>query len=126
MFSISINHGPAGTVWNLLFKTEEGAKAVYNTYVSARMEAILPATAPIIGADDFGQAYALPLDQINSMMFEDLDLSQQGQIERGLHNARTQAKAQQRAMGDATLRTAAMAQGPAVLSGGMPNGRFNG
>lgn len=114
MHSITICFGPQGTIWNFLFKTEEAAKNA--------MEKI---GEKCLIADDFGQAANIQPTQIHGMMLEDLDLSQAGQIERGLHNARSQAKAQQRAMSDATIRTAAMAQGPAVLSGGMPP-RFNG
>ena len=53
---------------------------------------------------------------VAGMMFEDLDKSMLAHVERGLHNARTQAKAQQQAMSDPVLKTAAMTaqRGPAI------------
>lgn len=113
MFSLTICFGPANTPWILLFKEEEKAKAVYNNYVEFSLTSV---AGMLIAADDFGQALAVPFDQINGMMLDDMDQSQLAYIERGLHNARAQAKAQQRAAADPTLRTAAMAQGPAALS----------
>jgi hypothetical protein len=123
MFSLTICFGPASTPWILLFKEEEKAKAIYNDYVSC---SVLPSgNNSVIAADDFGQAVAIPLSQINGMMLDDMDQSKQAYIERGLHNARAQARAQQLAAADPTIRAAA--QGPAVMSpfpGGAP--RFNG
>lgn len=114
MHSISICFGPQGTVWNLLFKTEERMKEAWSAIAAPE------GTPSFIIGDDFGQSLAVVREQIHAFLAEDLDQSQLGQIERGLHNARTQARANQRAMGDPTIKTAAMSQGPAVLNGGVP------
>jgi hypothetical protein len=113
MHSVTIYFGPANTPLILLFKEEEKAKNIYNDYVSSVL-AGCSAGGAVIGVDDFGQAAALPFAQVNGILLDDMDLSQQAYIERGLHNARAQAKAQQRAAGDPTIRAAA--QGPAVMS----------
>ncbi len=123
MHSLTISFGTAGTLWILLFKEEEKAKAVYNDYVTSKVDGALDGA--LIAADDFGQAIAMPISKINGMLIDDMDLSQQAYIERGLHNARVQAKAQQRAAGDPTLRAAAMTQGPAALSPFGGNGRMS-
>jgi hypothetical protein len=122
MFSLTICFGPANTPWILLFKEEEKAKTVYNDYVSSKIEGALDGA--LIAADDFGQAIAMPISKINGMMLDDMDQSQLAYIERGLHNARAQAKAQQRAGADPTLRAAAMSQGPAALTP-FANGRMS-
>lgn len=123
MHSVTIYFGTANTPLILLFKEEEKAKTIYNEYVSTRMAGA--ESGALIAADDFGQALALPLEQVNGMLLDDMELSQQAYIERGLHNARAQAKAQQRAAGDPTIRAAA--QGPAVMSPFPGAGqRFNG
>lgn len=113
MHSATICFGPAATTWVLLFKEEAGAAKIYDAYIEARR---LNITGPLIGSDDFGQAFAIHMEQISGILIDDMDLSQQAYIERGLHNARAQAKAQQRAASDPTLRAAAMTQGPAALS----------
>lgn len=123
MFSVTVCFGPTGTLWNFLFKTEEKAQGIYNSYVDHKVNNA--EFGCLIGTDDFGQAFAFDLPLINGVMLENLDESQQGQIERALHNARSQGKAQQRAAGDPTIRAAMMTQGPAVQSP-FPNGRFNG
>jgi len=45
-----------------------------------------------------------------------MDVSQEAAIQRGLHQARGQAKAQTRAKSDTTLRTLSAGPGPAILS----------
>jgi len=118
MYSLTICFGPQGTIWNLLFKTKEKAHEAHKMLLAPDM--------PILSfEDDFGQRITLTAGQIHGLLLEDLDMSQLGQIERGLHNARSQAKAQQRAMGDPIIKQSAMMQGPAVHSP-FPNGRFNG
>lgn len=123
MHSLTICFGPTGTIWTLLFKAEEKAGVLYNAYVDHRMNKA--EGGALIGADDFGQSIAIDMDQIHSIMIDDMDQSQMAYIERALHQARSQAKAQSRAMGDPILKTAIMSQGPAVHSP-FPNGRFNG
>lgn len=125
MHSLTIVFGPAATAWTLLFKEEEKAAVIYNAYTNARVTGDAGA---IIGSDDFGQTITMHSDDIHGMMFEDMDLSQIAMIERGLHQARSQAKAQMKAADDPVIREGIrkQQQGPAVYQPGMgaPNGRM--
>jgi len=123
MHSLTIWFGPAAVFCQLLFKTEEKAALAYNAYVDFNVSDGI--SGSLIGSDDFGQSFAFDLKAVSGVLLEDLDQSQLGQIERGLHNARSQAKAQTRAMSDPALKASMMAQGPAVHSP-FPNGRFHG
>ena len=122
MHSLTICFGPSATVWTLLFKTEEKASELYNAYTGAK---VARESSLLIGVDDFGQAISLVIDDIHGMMFEDMALSQEAAVERGLHQARTQAKAETKAMNDDVIKNAIRVkqQGPAVYQPGMPNGR---
>lgn len=124
MHSLTICFGPTGTTWTLLFKEEEKAAALYNNYVRAANNVD---RAMLVGSDDFGQAFAINIDLVNGIMLEDMDLSQMAQVERGLHQAKAQAKAQERAMADPVILQSLrrQQQGPAVMSP-VPGGRFNG
>lgn len=116
MFSLTLCFGPQGTIWNFLFKTAESLDKARNSPVI---------DGQLVFCDDFGQSVNVKQSEIHGVMVEDLEQSQMGQVERGLHNARTQAKAQTRALADPSLAAAIRAQGPAVHSP-FPNGRFNG
>lgn len=127
MHSLTILVGENCTPWMLMFKTEEKAGIIYNAYVTVKMQ---PDSigGVLVGCDDFGQTFAIPYDGIRGMMLENLDLSQEAYVERGLHNARSQAKAQEKAMTDPKLMAAMrrQGQGPAVLQpGGMMPGRMS-
>jgi hypothetical protein len=116
MHSLTICFGPTATVWTLLFKEEERAKAAHAAILNVD-------TNGITLVDDFGQYVSLRREQVHGVMLENMDLSQQAQIERGLHQARSQAKAQDKAMADPVISQSLrrQQQGPAVLApGGMP------
>src|SRR5437879_2532407 len=115
MHSLTICFGPTGTVWNLLFKEEAKAKEAYAAIGKSDV------------TDDFGQTIGTSLNAIHGILLEDLDVSQVAQVERGLHQARGQAKAQTRAMEDPIIKESLRRQqmGPAVMSP-VPGGRFNG
>lgn len=115
MFSVAVCFGPAATVWALLYKEEEGATKVFDSLNDA-----IAVGGSVGGSDDFGQKFVWAGEQLHGVMFEDLELSQLGQIERGLHQARVQAKAQTRAAGDPTIKASMMAQGPAAFMPGIP------
>lgn len=111
MHSLTICFGPTGTVWTLLFKEPERALEMH--------DALLDLTVEITTiADDFGQKISMRGELISAMLLEDLDISQMASIERGLHQARAQAKAQTRAMADPVIKESlrAQQQGPAVMS----------
>lgn len=122
MHSLTICFGPAGTVWTLLFKSQESLKAAeIASSISPTCETHLTMT------DDFGQDVFVKREHVIATMIEDLDQSQMAQVERGLHQARSQAKAQTRAMEDPVIKESLRKQqmGPAVHSP-FPNSRFNG
>lgn len=106
MFSLTITFGPGPTAWGLLFKTEESANAAFS------QTAFGPGNIDI--SDDFGQRATIAREAINGAMLEDMTQSQLGTIERSMHEARTRAKVQGRAMNDPELRTTMQARGPAI------------
>ena len=117
MWSLTIVFGPAATAWTLMFKTEVAAEQAYND---------ASANATALGSfkllDDFGQKVRI-LNPVHGMMLEDMSLSSEARIERGLDQARSQAKAQERAMADPALMASMRRgqQGPAVLNpSGLP------
>lgn len=120
MFCITIALKDTPAPWTLLYKDEALAQADWDNYKNN------PAENISLG-DDFGQVAQVNRACVAGAMFEDLDKSMLAHIERGLHNARTQAKAQQIAMNDPVLKTAAMTrgQGPGIFDP-QANGRMQG
>jgi hypothetical protein len=115
MFSLSIAlDGPI--VWALMFKTKEAANKAW-AHITKDTDPVM------VLADDFGQQVAITLNKLTGAVLEDLNQTKLAHIERGLHEARTRAKMQQDAQADPVLRTAAMIQGPAMISP-MGNGPF--
>ena len=113
--TIALKDNPA--TWTLLFNDADRAKKASVAYETAVDEISI--------TDDFGQTAAIKKSCVAGAMFEDLDKSMLAHIERGLHNARTQAKAQQIAVNDPILKTAAMTrQGPALFDP-QGNGAFH-
>ena len=117
MFSIVIAVGPASDKISLLFKTEEAADRAMKVIGDPKPSSISKIQ------DDFGQIVVVRDSEIHAVIFEDMDLSAEGNIERGLHQARTQARGNSRAQSDSALRTAAMmGQGPMIVGPGMGHG----
>jgi hypothetical protein len=116
MWNLSISFGPTGMVWALLFKTEEKAGEAYNAFVQNKMD--VTETDVLIGADDFGQSYAIPFAEIRGVLLEDLEQIEQARIERALADERVKAKFIGRAMSDPVIRAAQRQgqQGPGVLT----------
>ncbi len=108
MFCISIKFKNEPSVWTLMYQSKETAVLAWKLYGDSQELVILE--------DDFGQTANFNLSSVAGAMLEDLDKSMLAHVERGLHNARTQAKAQQVAMNDPVLKTAAMTaqRGPAI------------
>lgn len=123
MHSLTICFGPTGTVWVALFKDAEKAQSVHDSVGGTGA----PGSALLSLTDDFGQQLSIRADQIHGMLLDDMDQSLMAQVERGLHQARAQAKAQDRAMADPAIKESLRRQqmGPAVMSP-VPGGRFNG
>lgn len=121
MFSLTIIFGPTPTPWVLLYKTKESLDAAVQNYRADKTTTF--ESGDFIATDDFGATISIKRASIHGVMFEDMDLSKMNAIERGLHHARTQARAEQMAQADPVLRTASMGRGNAVLSPGF-NGAF--
>jgi hypothetical protein len=117
MFLLSIVFGPTPTAWALLFKTQESAEAAFKQMGVH--------TGWIALEDDFGQCASLKSETLHGFMLEDMEKSKLAQIERGLHQLKTQAKAQEVAGADPQLQRAMRQghQGSPILSPGL-NGRF--
>lgn len=113
MFLLTIVFGTSPVPWGFLFKEEEKAQQAFDHVVLCKQTP----DSRIGIEDDFGQKASLDTDKIQGFMLEDMEKSKLANIERGLHQARTQAKAQQQAQQDPVLRAAQLgAASPAVLS----------
>ena len=123
MYAISISFGPVGTTWRLLFEKEEKAVQQYElvTLHNDKTHSFHPNDTVVL-EDDYGQKVFFKHAGVHAVILENLDKSKLASVEMALHNARTQASAQQRAGADPTLRAATMTQ-PAVISP-MGNGRW--
>jgi hypothetical protein len=118
MHQLTVTFGPAGTTWAFLYKDGDIAH-------KAAEQLALPQESIYI-ADDFGQRANIKYREIWGFMVEDLELSKLGHIERGLHQARTQAKAQQMAQADPVIKAAAMGRGSGLATlNPMGNERFS-
>lgn len=109
MFCISIKFKNEPSVWTLLYNS---AESMQNAWSKNHLQPHYTLE------DDFGQRAQIDAFCVAGIMFEDMDKSMLAHVERGIHNARTQAKAETVAMSDPVLRTAAMAKqrGPAIFN----------
>ena len=120
MYLLTVVFGPSPTPWSLLFEKPEAADEIFFSLGTAKQS-----KADFISiADEFGQRATIDVDSIHGFMLEDMEKSKLAHIERGLHQARTQAKAQQAATQDPVLKSAAMMRGPAMIDP-MGNSRFS-
>ena len=123
MYLLTIVFGPSPTPWAMLFKDEELAKKAFADIESCKLLGV----DTIAVEDEFGQRAVFGISSIHGAMLEDLDKSKISQIERGLHMARIQAKAQQMAQRDPLLQNIRANQGPSMIDPmGMSNGRLSG
>lgn len=121
MFSMTISFGNSGT--QLLFKNEESFSAAKTAYKTSR------ATGDELHLiDDYGIEIMVKRASIHGAMFEDLDQTKLGHIERALHQTRLQIAGEKAGMAapDISAHMRARMGGPAVLSPsfGGPNGAF--
>lgn len=121
MFSLTICFGPGATAWQLLFKEEKKAGDVYNTYVDFKVNSAVGGV--LLGADDFGQSFVIPFEEIRGILFEDLELTTESRIRRTLEQAHGQAKYTERASVDPILQRARTQRGPGVITP-FTNGQF--
>jgi hypothetical protein len=130
MYAITICFGH-GAVWALMFKDGQRAIEAFDRYkiTSDNIRAIGTHNDDLFeAADDFGQTIRISCRAVTGMMLEDMEHSKLAYIERGLHQARTQTKANEIANNDPVLREARRQQQSPILQPGMfpgPNGRFS-
>lgn len=119
MFSMTISFGNSGT--QLLFKTKEAFEAAKEKYKTSKATNFEGDELHLI--DDYGIEILVKRSAVHGTMFEDLDQSKLGHIERGLHQVRLQIAADKAGMAapDIVAHMRTRGQGPAVLA---PN--FNG
>jgi hypothetical protein len=113
MYSLTIHFGPNAMCWALLFKEEVKAESIYDAYMDFQVSDATKGM--LIGSDDFGQAFAIPMDQIRGIMLENMDLVMEARILRSLESARGEVKAKQRAMTDPVIRAGQTMQ-PGVIA----------
>lgn len=101
MFTISVVFGKVLQPWVFLYKNGDAARERYNALMA-------PENLVVSIADDYGQEASFNAAEIAGVLFENLDMSATGQIERGLHQARTQIKGNQMAEADPVLKTASL------------------
>lgn len=113
MFCITIKFKNEPSSWTLLYNSDEAMRAAWS-----RSSRETDSGMHYILADEFGQECSIPTACVAAVMLEDLNKSMLAHVERAIHNARTQAKAQQLALSDPVLKTAAMTRGqsPAMFS----------
>ena len=110
MFSLTVVFGTSPTPWVLLYKTKDALDAAVTNYRTRAFD-----TGEFIATDDFGSTISVKRTAIQGIMFEDMDLSKMNAIERGLHHARSQARAEQMAAADPVLKAASMHRGGAAM-----------
>jgi hypothetical protein len=99
MHTVTIAFGAGNPImWALLFNDKNRAEESFAAATSIADKVVL--------VDDFGQQAAFNTQSIHAVMLEDLDKSRLAHCERTLHQARTQAKAQELAESDSILRAA--------------------
>lgn len=108
MYLLTVVFGPTGVTWGFLYKVMENAQRNYMrlTDTDDQIEIV----------DDYGQVARLFSTDIHGYMLENLELSKVAQIERGLHHARTQAKANQMAQADPIIRAGNMSRGSGLAT----------
>ena len=105
MISMTVAFGPAnGGAWNLLFKDKTSAYEAFKVFTS---DGVGMATV----SDDFGTIACVSLSSVHGVMMQDYSQSGEADIQRGLHTARTQAKANSRGSADPELKSLAVLNG---------------
>lgn len=122
MHQLTIVFGPASTIWWTLFKEQERADKVLEELKTAIQTQVSHTTI----IDDFGQQATLAVVDIHGFLLEDLEKSKVAQIERSLHQMRTEIRCRQMAEADPVLKAAMMARGSgiSVISPMPGGGRF--
>lgn len=111
MHSLTLTFGQNGTVvvWMLMFRQPEKASEIFATIKNT------PRDGEVDVTDDFGQQAWMQRSAISGMLLEDMQVSMGSHIERALHQARMQHKAQEAASKDPQIRMPRTG-GPAIIS----------
>lgn len=120
MYSLQVVFGPASAAWGFLFKAHKNAMDAYTALTnSAAPVDASPFISPRLEIrDDFGQTASIHVAEVHGVLLEDMDETAKSVIERTLHQARTQIRANQQARQDATIKTEAQLSG--MMGGQMP------
>lgn len=118
---MTISFGNSGT--QLLFKTKETFEAAKEKYRSSKTTSFEGDELHIV--DDYGIEILVKRSALHGAMFEDLDQTKLGYVERQLHQARLQIAGEKAGMAapDISAHMRGRMQGPAVLAPGI-NGAF--
>lgn len=121
MFSMTISFGNSGT--SLLFKTKEAFEAAREKYRASKATTFEGDELHIV--DDYGAELLVKRSALHGALFEDMDQTKLGHVERGLHQARLQIAADKAGMAAPDIATHMRARmgGPSVLA---PNFGANG
>lgn len=119
MYSLSIFFGPSPVPAQFLFKDKEKADAAYSK-VTSFSEGL-----GFMIEDEFGHRAGFTWAAVHGAALEDMDLGEESRIQRGLSQARGQAKANERARTDPALRASIQTYGPSMITP-FSNGRFTG
>ena len=124
MFCITVVFGNAPTPWALLFKNKDTFDAATAAFKNPAAMTFNPDNFCV--SDDFGQTIDVKRSAVHAVMYEDMEQSKIAQIERGLHQTRTQIAAERAGQADPAISgfMRSRTQGPAVLSPGPFNGAF--
>ena len=130
MHMLTVVFGPTSTSLAFLFRGEDKARTEMACICTAMDDGDVDSSDFVNIKDEFGQEATIRTDDIHGAMLEDMEQSKLAHIERGLHNARTQARANQAAQSDPVLKSAMAGMSPvnpAMLSPmGNSGGRWNG
>ena len=130
MHMLTVVFGPTSTSLAFLFRNEERAREELGGLEKSISLFGETEISFVVINDDFGQRATIRIKSLNGFLLEDMEQSKLAHIERGLHNARTQARANQAAQSDPVLKSAMAGMSPvnpAMLSPmGNSGGRWNG
>lgn len=127
MYKFSIN--TSNQVWAMLFKDKDGVdkveEASLNFLRSQTFSQTIAGERVLTLEDDYGQRAHIVAGSLQSVLVEDLDLTQEAMIKLHLHNQHTQIKAQQRVQSDATIKAASLGNGGGMVFDPMAGRRFS-
>lgn len=133
MYSLSIFFGPSPVPAQFLFKDKEKADIAFKLFSpdglhQLRMNSPNITNVIVNIADDYGQQGCFSAAIIHGVVLEDMEQGEESRIQRGLSQARGQAKANERANTDPILiRARTQGRGPSMITPfNNQGGGFNG